>query len=283
MILVIGSGLLGSDVIQVLGKDHDNVIGTYIARPKNGSVKLDITDREEVFRTVRELKPEQIVHTAAMTNVDGCEDRMDEALAINATGTKNVADAAREAGSKLIYVSTDFVFDGRKGMYREDDPVNPISFYGYSKLLGEYYTIMTPGYAIARTGVVFGNARQNYVSWVRDSLKNNVKIKVVTDQYNSPTLSIDCAEAIAVIIKNDATGIFHTAGSERVSRYEFAQKIAGHYGLDGSLIEPITSAALSQKARRPGDSSLDTAKIRSLHEMLTIDKALKKLDKSSSQ
>ncbi len=221
MILVTGSGLLGAEVIRTLGKEFE-VVGTYNSKPKEGAVRLDITDRNSVFDAVEKSMPVAIIHTAALTDVDYCEDHREEAMAINALGTKNVADAARKFGAKLVYVSTDFVFDGKGSMYREDDPVNPISYYAYSKLLGEYYVLGLDNYIIARTSVVYGNARRNFVTWVRDSLKSGSTIKVVNDQFNTPTLSIDCAEAIRDLVKNCAWGIYHTAGSERVSRYEFA-------------------------------------------------------------
>jgi dTDP-4-dehydrorhamnose reductase len=282
MILVTGSGLLGAEVIRTLGKDLE-VVGTYNSKPKEGAVRLDITDRDSVFDAVEKIMPVAIIHTAALTDVDYCEDHREEAMAINALGTKNVADAARKFGAKMVYVSTDFVFDGAGSMYREDDPVNPISYYAYSKLLGEYYVLGLDNYIIARTSVVYGNARRNFVTWVRDSLRSGSTIKVVNDQFNTPTLSIDCAEAIRELVKNCAWGIYHTAGSERVSRYEFATKIAGFYGLDESLIEPITSDVLKQKAKRPMDSSLDTTKVEKFHKMLDVRKGLEKMEASSGK
>ena len=193
MILVTGSGLLGIEVMAVLRREFE-VVGTYNSRPKEGAIHLNIADRSGVFEAVAEARPAAIVHTAALTDVDYCEDHREEALAINALGTKNVADAARKFGATLVHVSTDFVFDGRGSMYREDDPVNPVSYYAYSKLLGEYYVLGLDDYAIARTSVVYGNARRNFVTWVRDSLRAGSRITVVDDQYNTPTLSSDCAE-----------------------------------------------------------------------------------------
>ena len=279
MILVTGSGLLGSEVISVLGREFE-VVGTYNSKPKEGAVRLDISDRSGVFDAVGKAMPSVIVHTAALTNVDYCEDHRNEAMAINALGTKNVADAAKKINAKMIYVSTDFVFDGKGSMYREDDPVNPISYYAYTKLLGEYYVLGLDNYAIARTSVVYGNARQNFVTWVRDSLKAGTRIKVVNDQFNTPTLSVDCAEAIRELVKNNARGVYHTAGSERVSRYEFAVQIADFYGLDRSIIEQVSSATLNQKANRPMDSSLDTTKIGRFHKMLNIISGLEKMEAS---
>lgn len=199
-------------------------------------------------------------------------------MAVNGQGTGNVADAARLAGARLVYVSTDFVFDGARGMYREGDPVSPISVYARSKLMGECLAGELPGSAIARTSVVYGSARQNFVSWVRDSLAKKQAIRVVTDQYNSPTLSYDCAEAIEAMIRNDAEGIYHVAGSERISRFAFAEKIARFYGLDGGLIEPVETATLGQKARRPTDSSLDVRKIGRYHRMLNVMDGLRKME-----
>ena len=277
MLLVTGSGLLGSEVIKTLLHDHGEVVGTSHSKPKPGAVPLDLTDREGTIEAIVRLKPEIIVHTAAMTNVDYCEDHRTEAMAANAYGTKNIVDAANKINAKMIYVSTDFVFDGRKGMYREDDPVEPISHYACSKLIGEYYVKDLHSYIIARTSVIYGNARQNYVSWVKGSLENAQKIRVVTDQYNSPTLSVDGAEAISALIKHDADGIYHVAGGERISRYEFARKIASYYGLDDGLIEPVATEALNQKARRPMDSSLDVSKVGRYHKMLNIIDGLKKM------
>jgi dTDP-4-dehydrorhamnose reductase len=277
LILVTGSGLLGSDVIRVLRKEHE-VTGTFNSHPKEGAIRLDIADRGATIEAIGELKPEYVVHTAALTNVDYCEDHPDEAAAINDKGTKNVADAARMAGARMVYVSTDFVFDGARGMYREEDPVNPISVYAYSKLLGEYHVKELKGHVIARTSVVYGNARQNFVTWVRDSLAKKQTIKVVTDQYNSPTLSYDCALALAALIKHGAEGTYHTAGGERISRYDFAVKIARFYRLDAGLIEPVTSDTLKQKAKRPADSSLDVSKVSKYHRMLDIMDGLKKME-----
>jgi dTDP-4-dehydrorhamnose reductase len=277
LILVTGSGLLGLDVIKVLRREHE-VVGTYNRTPKEGTIRLDITDREITIKAIGELKPEYIVHTAALTNVDYCEDHEEEAMAVNARGTMNVADAARAAGSRVVYISTDYVFDGSKGMYREDDPVHPVSVYARSKLTGELHVQRMDDFIIARTSVVYGNARQNFVSWVRDSLAKGQRIKVVTDQFNSPTLSYDCAEAIAALIRSGASGIFHVAGGERISRYDFARKIALFYGLDESLIEPVPTSALSQRARRPMDSSLDVTKISAYHRMLNIMDGLRKME-----
>ncbi len=215
-----------------------------------------------------------------MTDVDYCEDHREAALAANAHGTKNIVDAALKTGSKVVYVSTDYVFDGARGMYREDDAVSPISVYAYTKLLGEYYVKDLPGYVIARTSVVYGNARQNFVSWVRDSLRQGTEVKIFTDQYASPTLALDCAGAISALLRNDASGIFHTAGSERISRYEFARKIALLYGLDESLIRPTTSDAMKQKAKRPMDSSLDVSKISRYHRMLNVIEGLRKMEEA---
>ncbi len=277
LILVTGGGLLGSEVIQVLGRECE-VASTFNSHPREGAVRLDVTDRDATIRAIARLKPDVIVHTAAMTNVDYCEEHRREALAANARGTKNVADAALMAGSKLVYVSTDYVFDGERGEYREDDEVNPLSYYAYTKLLGEYYVKDNPGYVIARTSVVYGNARQNFVSWVRDSLRQGRQVMIYTDQYASPTLAHDCALAIEALIKNDASGIYHAAGGERISRHEFARKIAAFYGLDDKLIEPVTAEAMPQKARRPRDSSLDVRKISAYHRMLNVMEGLKKME-----
>jgi dTDP-4-dehydrorhamnose reductase len=234
---------------------------------------MDITGNVDLILS---LKPDYIVLTAAMTNVDRCESDPERAWKANALGPKKVALAAREAGSRLIHVSTDYVFDGEKGMYREDEATSPINCYGQSKLAGERFVLeICPNSVIARTSVLYGwnPARLNFVTWAMEEMKRGSRINIVTDQYNSPTLASSLAEVLFEI--KDEQGIFHACGSERISRYDFTIKVAKAFGLDESLINPISSDQLSWKAKRPRDSSLDVSMISRLVKPLNIEEGLR--------
>lgn len=255
-----GSGLLGSR-FRKFSKDYE-VISTYNRNVEENAVKLDITNEKDVLDKITSINPDLVIHPAALTNVDYCEDHQKEADQINAQGTLNIVKACEEADAKLIYVSTDFVFDGEKGKYQENDKTNPISYYGLSKLKGEEFVINSNiNYAIARVSVLYGwHKNFNYVTWVINELNENNQINIVTDEFNSPTYAENAAEAILNIYSKDKEGIYHIAGDERINRFEFAKNIAQVFELDESLINPIKSSDLIRKAKRPMDSSLSVEK-----------------------
>lgn len=256
-----GSGLLGRALISAsinMGIDsmpayHSNPIG-------RTSVKIDIMDLHGVERALREIEPDCVIHAAALTNVDLCENDPTRAWAINADATKNVADACNDEGAKVIYISTDYVFDGQNGPYSEEAIPHPINVYGESKLAGEKFTMAYPGNVVARVCVLYGAGRPNFVTWVIDSLRKNVPITAVTDQYNTPTYIGNCAQALLTMCKLDLRGIYHVSGRERMNRYDFAHKIAEVFGLNENLIKSATSTILHQRAKRPRDSSLNVEK-----------------------
>lgn len=255
-----GSGLLGSRFSKFT--DEYEVTTTYNKNPKEHSVKLDITDEKDVLNKIESLSPDLVVHPAALTNVDYCEDHKEEAYKINAQGTLNMVKACEKIDSKLIYVSTDFVFDGTEGSYKETDKTNPISYYGLSKLKGEEFVQESDiKSAIVRVSVLYGwHENFNYVMWVIDELKKGNNINIVTDEYNSPTYAENAAEAILKIFSKNKEGIYHIAGDERINRFDFAKNIAKVFELDETLINPIKSEDLIRKARRPLDSSLSVEK-----------------------
>ncbi len=270
-ILVIGGGLLGRAVALASKNSHSTVL-TYSTNPLKiegcETYQMDMTKDVDLIRS---LKPKYIVLTAAMTNVDGCETDRLGAWNANALGPKNVALAARDIGAKLIYVSTDYVFNGERGFYRENDPTSPINYYGKSKLAGERFVReICPDCVIARTSVLYGQnpVRHNFVTWAADEMRKGNRINIVNDQYTSPTLSSNLADMILGI--RDQTGVFHTCGSERINRYDFSIKIAKAFCLDESLVNPITSSQLNWKARRPMDSSLDTSKVSRFAKPLNV-------------
>jgi dTDP-4-dehydrorhamnose reductase len=265
-ILITGaSGLLGSKMAE-LCREQYKVISTYNTKPFfPNSAKMDITNRSETSRIFSEFKPEIVVHTAAETNVDKCETDKKYAWKINAVGTRNVAEASEELGAKMVYVSTDYVFDGEKRLYSEEDEPNPINYYGASKLEGEKYVAdLCKNYVIARTSVLYGwhPWKSNFVKWAIESLRGGKQISVVNDHFNSPTLADNLAEILLEIIKKDLKGVYHTAGSERINRFDFTLKIAETFDLDSSLVKPIKMSELKVwVAKRPRDSSLCVDKI----------------------
>lgn len=271
-----GSGLLGSKIAEIALREHEVYAGYCHNKPEFGEpVKFDLT-KDTDLEVVYKIKPEVIIHTAALTNVDECEANKELAYKINAEGTKGVAEIAKESGSFLIYVSTDYVFSGDKGMYKEDDEPNPISHYGYTKLMGEKYYCD----CIVRPCVIYGakpaSGKVNFALWLMDKLRNKEEVKIVTDQYVTPTLNTNLAKMLLEIAERELKGIFHLAGATRVSRYDFALRIADKFGLDKDLVIPSRMEEMKWIASRPTDSSLDTSKAsRYLKEKpYDLDKAL---------
>ena len=281
--MIIGTGLLGSRIVEMASKEFE-IVNTYNKNPvdlqSTMSHQLDITDRKVTLGLIKELNPDYIIHTAAHTGVDYCEVHRSEAYSVNVTGTRNVSEASDEIGAKLVYVSTDYVFDGAKGMYCEGDVTNPINYYGKTKLEGEHVVkTICEDWIIARTSVLYGwnPAKPNFVTWALDELMAGNGIRIVSDQFNSPTLADNLADMLIELIKRDENGVFHTSGGERISRYDFAIRIAEIFDLNSELIEPITSDQLNWIAKRPADSSLDVSKISNIEKPLTIGESLEKM------
>ena len=266
-ILVTGaSGLLGSKIVE-LSKNDYLVTPLHNTRPlHSNSLKLDITNASEVLNLFHKLKPNILIHTASETDVDKCETEKKHAWKINVEGTHKIALACSKSGAKLIYISTDYVFDGEKGNYNEKDKPNPINYYGVTKLEGEsQVTSQCQNYAILRASVLYGwhPWKQNFATWVINMLKQNKEITVVEDHYNTPTLADNLAEIVIEAVQKDLQGLYHASGSERISRYEFARRIAKAFHLDQNLIKPIKMSQLTAWiAKRPSDSSLNIDKIK---------------------
>ena len=216
-----GSGLLGQRIATVADGEHDIVL-SHNSNPMGNTVKCDITCEDEVKKVISRENPDVILHCAAMTNVDLCEDEVDKAYDINSNATKYLAEAAEDVNAKIIYVSTDFVFDGERGFYKEDDEVNPLGIYAKSKYDGELQVQKySSNWAINRVSVLYGwHERLNFTSWIVNELRNNNEINIVTDQINSPTLADNAADAMFEIALQDKNGVYHTAGNHS-DRYCF--------------------------------------------------------------
>ncbi|KUK04385.1 dTDP-4-dehydrorhamnose reductase [Methermicoccus shengliensis] len=275
-----GSGLLGNKIAEIaLERGYDVYSGYCNHKPEFGkAVKFDLTDANSIVRAINDVKPDVIIHTAALTDVDRCEVDKDLAYKINVEGTKIIAEMARKFNSFLIYISTDYVFDGNKGLYKEEDETNPVNYYGYTKLLGEKYC---QDFCIARTCVIYGakpaSGKVNFALWLINKLENGESVRIVIDQYITPTLNTNLARMLLEIAERKITGIFHLAGATRVSRFEFVKEIARVFGLDESLIIPSRMDEINWIAKRPRDSSLDTSKAtKYLNERpYTLSRALK--------
>jgi dTDP-4-dehydrorhamnose reductase len=195
--------------------------------------------------------------------VDGCEQDSEKSRLINVEGTKNVAVACNKYGSKMVFISTDYVFDGEKGDYLESDPVKPLSIYAEHKLEAEKIVLNTnKEFLICRPSVIYGwGPTPNFVTWLIGELKSNKKVNIVNDQFSSPTLADDLADMILSLCEKGASGIFHTTGSDCVNRYDFSKSIAKAFSLDEGLISPITTEELGQKALRPKRCCMNIGKV----------------------
>ncbi|HEX3014105.1 MAG TPA: dTDP-4-dehydrorhamnose reductase [Methanobacterium sp.] len=250
-VLIIGSeGMLGHDLVDILSAENEISTTTIDT--------LDITDINKTIKTVKEINPDVVVHAAAFTNVDGSESNSDLAYKVNVLGTRNVAAACNEADSALVYICTDYVFDGTKGSsYYEYDQTNPLSVYGKTKHLGEVYIrdILNKFY-IVRTAWLYGFHGPNFVTTMLNLAKTNDTISVVSDQIGSPTYTLDLANAIAQLIKKPAYGIYHVTNSGHCSWYEYAREIFDIAGVDVEL-KPVTTEEFGSPAPRPKYSVLE--------------------------
>jgi dTDP-4-dehydrorhamnose reductase len=257
--------LLGNKIVTQAENDF-HVTPTDVTEPLHpNAVKADITDQSGISHLFNKVKPDVVIHTASETNVDRCETEKERAWKINVVGTRNIAEACRETSAKLVCISTDYVFDGEKGLYVEEDSPNPIDFYGLTKLEGEKQAMRhCKNCTVLRTSVLYGRHpwKQDFATWVINKLRQNQEITVVDDHFNTPTLADNLAQMALEAVERVLQGIFHTSGSERISRYEFARRIAETFDLNSVLIKPIKMNELKAWiAKRPKDSSLNTGKI----------------------
>ena len=291
MLITGTGGLLGEKLARLASKSGFEVYGTYRSKPVNidNPVHLDLIDKSAVIAVCKKIKPDIIINSAAITDVDLCEREKDLAIVENAEAVGYLAEASRVIGAHLVHLSTDYIFDGEKGMYNEGDEPNPINHYGYSKLLGEKKLIsIAESWCIARSSVIFGWGREqrpNFAAWVLRSLREGKKLNVVTDQYASPTLNNNLAEMLLEIAERKLQGIYHVAGRDRINRFEMAVNIADIFNLDNTLLSPSNSSSTSWLAKRPKDSSLNVEK--SLKELNTkplhIDEAIKEMKNTENQ
>jgi len=284
-ILVTGAnGMLGENCVRLLMSEgvllatdlHPQLI---TSMPVNYR-PLNITVTDEVHAVLTEFRPDWVVNCAAYTGVDGSENHREKAWEVNVTGVRNIIDNLLTLGGQIIQISTDYVFDGQSGPYDENAAVNPINYYGQTKLASEHLIVESGlPYVILRTNVLFGNATNpsaSFVHWVVTRLTRHEFITVVTDQYGNPTWTNGLAEAIRQVIRDGKTGLFNYGGADYVNRYDFALQIADIYQLERGYIKPITTRELNQKAPRPLRAGLVCEKIKNTYglELYTLKEAL---------
>ena len=262
--LIIGSsGQVGSNLERACALKGLEVRGADI-KPAAGGLFIDIAEPASVRAALEAARPEVVFLCAAMTYVDGCE--KDPALAekINVKGTEITAACCREARAKLVYLSTEYVFDGKNGPYSETDPTNPISVYGETKLRGELAALALENSLSIRTTVVYSYApgEKNFLMQLLGAAKSGVKMRVPKDQYSNPTYAPELAEFILELVLKNKSGVYNVVGAGRLDRYSFALKVCEILGLDPAFIEPALTSDLGQTAARPLCAGLKTDKLK---------------------
>ena len=272
-VVVTGSnGLLGQSLINLLLKEKEVYKVFGLSRGDNRSgrddfsyISIDITNEKKLKEILLETEPNVIINTAAMTQVDDCEGDRKACDLLNVSVVEWLGEISEKIEAHLIHLSTDFIFDGIKGNYKETDVPNPLSYYGVSKLKSEEFLINSKiSYTILRTILVFGKvydmSRSNIVLWVKSMLEKGKEITIVDDQFRSPTYVEDLALACKIAMDKKAKGIFNISSNELLSVYEIVQQIADVFHLDKKLIKAISTSTLNQTAPRPAKTGFDLSK-----------------------
>jgi dTDP-4-dehydrorhamnose reductase len=258
-ILIIGArGMLGQDLAARLRSSPGAEVVAWDIE------EIDIRVEKETVAKIGDLRPDMIFHLAAFTQVDACESEMEKAFAVNAEGTKHVAQAAVGCGAKVVFLSTDYVFDGGKKVpYREDDPPHPINVYGQSKWQGELYLQRLSADAlIVRTQWLYGRFGSNFVTAILRQAKEKGELQIVTDQTGSPTYTVDLANVLSALAWQKFRGVFHVVNSGSCTWYEFGRTILRLAGLSQVRVVPVSSEAIRRPARRPSFSVLSCQKLK---------------------
>lgn len=292
-ILITGSnGLLGQKIVRQLLKRKITFLATSQGENRNPNCpaefysSLDITKSEEIFLMVKSFQPTTIINTAAMTNVDECEEEKVRCQKINVEAVKFLHDISAKNNIHFIHLSTDFVFDGLNSPYKETDERNPLSVYAKSKADSE--DILTQSnfenWAILRTIIVFGQgqnlSRSNIVLWAKDALQKQQELKIVDDQFRAPTWADDLAWACIQTAVLNAKGIYHISGPQTFSIFEMVQRIAKFYDANENLVVAVSSTTLNQKAKRPLRTGfiLDKAKKALGYLPMTLEESLRRIN-----
>ncbi len=272
-ILITGSnGLLGQKLVSICVVKGIDFIATSKGLNRNSDLlddkyeEMDISSLEQINKVLDEHKPDFLIHTAAITNVDYCELNPNECKEINVLASVKLFNACRKRNMHFQLLSTDFVFDGEKGRYNENDNVNPLSLYAQSKVDAENVLLDSDyiNYSIVRTIIVYGQAnnlsRSNIVCWAKEALAKGEQMNIVYDQFRAPTWASDLAWACLRICELNKTGIYHICGPETMSVFEIVERIANHFDYSVDVLKKISSKTLSQPAKRPPKTGFDLSK-----------------------
>ncbi len=263
-VLVTGSnGLLGQKITaKIIAEGGVNLIATskgvnrYKVHGGYIYTEMDILDQHQIKSVIEKFRPDVIIHTAALTNVDTCHTQNDLAYQLNVVATQTLLKICEDYGIHFIHLSTDFVFDGLNGPYREDSVPNPVSYYGETKLQAEEIVKKSSGkWTILRTILVYGilddMSRSNIVLWAKGALEKGEPLNVVNDQWRMPTLAEDLADACLLSVELESTGVYHISGKDMMSISQLVYRVADFWNLDGSLINEVSASTLNQAAKRP--------------------------------
>ena len=270
LLIIGGSGLLGSTLTEYALPDYEIHV-TYNKNPiqntniKSTEVEL-LDDRTKIVDLIKSFRPDVVVHTAAHPSVDVCETNHKIADTLHVDITQDIANICTKMNSKLIYISTDAVFEGQLNKkYTEEDKPNPINYYGKTKLAAEKIIMSVPNNVILRTSVVYGwHKRSRFTNWILGNLKEKKFVDPFSDQYNTPTLVDDLAKSILDIIRLKIFGLYHAGGKTCINRYEFTLELADKFGYDKNLIKAVTSLQKKQDSPRPISTCLDSNKLEKL-------------------
>lgn len=268
-VLVVGaSGLVGNALLSLFRGDHQ-AVGTFCNHPLKGLRHLDLTDPAQVQTVVRQTRPEVVLQPAAIPNVEYCETHPEQTWAVNVQGTAHLLDAVRAIGARLVFFSSDYIFDGRAGPYAEQARPNPLNVYGRQKLAAEERIRSTlRDYLIVRTTVVYGweHAGKNFVARLVRQLGQGRPVRAPVDQIGTPTYVRNLAQVVKELVEGGHRGIFNVVGPQLIDRYRFACLAARVFGLDERGVLPVTTAELDQVAARPLQAGLRVDKVQATVE-----------------
>jgi len=279
--------MLGSSIM--LARTHHNLYGTFLNEKPHSDkmIELDITEKTGVEKIIYDMNPDAIIHTAAITDVDLCEEKPNLAKKVHVEGTRNLVEIAKDLGIYFLYISTDSVFDGLIGNYNENDSPNPLNVYAKTKYEGEIETSKYNNSSIVRVNIYGYNwlPKQSIAEWILNSLRKNIPIKLFTNVYFSPILVNHLTEFLFKIVEQKLTGIYHVSSPEGITKFEFGNLIAKIYNLNKKLIIPSSIADQNLKAPRPLKPTLNCSKIQSVlrKNLLNVEEGLqyfKKLETS---
>jgi len=297
-IFIIGLGGLTGSKLAKLAETEFEINGSYNTRINDENLsscnQLDICDHEKVRNLIVAKNPDYLINTAALNNVDFCEKNLELAENVNHYAVRNLYEICKDHKIKLIQLSTDSVFDGKKELsYDEKDKPNPINVYGHTKHLGELEVLKNSNNLVVRASILYGwlppilssrstssMKQYNFGQWLIHSLQKNEIVKIITDELSSPIIADDFAHSIFHLVKNNHSGIFHSAPKISISRYDFSKKIAKTLGLNDELIKPVTNKELGRNVTTALNKCLNASKLESTgFEFLNLEDSLKLMKK----